>query len=128
MAVLARAGGAGLFSRPVLLVEVGAEVGDVSAVRPDTSALPLPQVRVAQGLEFRFDLALIVHILADPHILGGSFPLGRRLSVLPVLLKAPHEAPDYGKAGHPGCSLRTGHGACCWLWLVVGAEHAKGRR
>ena len=95
VATLARAGGVRLSSRPVLLVQVVVKVGDVSAVTPDTAPLPLPRVLLAQGLEFRFDLAMMFHILADLHVLGGSFPLEARVSVLPVQLQAPHEAADY---------------------------------
>ena len=109
VAALARDGGVRLFSQPVLLVQVGAGFGNVSAVTPDTPPPPLQRVLVAQGLEFRFDLAMMIHILADLYVLGGSFPLEARVSVLPVPLQAPHEAADFGQAGHPGCSLRAGH-------------------
>ena len=68
---------------------------------------------VAHGLELRFDLAMMVHILADLHILGGSFPLGPRVSVLPVSLQTPHEAADDGQAQFH----EAGHGALLWLWL-----------
>ena len=118
-AALAPGGGARLISRPVLLVEVGTEVGDVSAVTPDTPPPPLARVLVAKGLEFRFDLAMIVHILADLHVLGGGFPMGPGVAVLPVPLQPPHEAADDGQAGHPGRVLWAGHGAWWWLWLLV---------
>ena len=58
-AALARVGGARPLSQPLLLVEVGGEVGDVSAVTPDTPPLPLPRVLVAQGLKLRFDLVMM---------------------------------------------------------------------
>ena len=48
-AAVARAGGARLFSRPVLLVELRADVGDLSAVKPETPPLLLPRLLVAQG-------------------------------------------------------------------------------
>ena len=127
VAALAQGGGARLFSRPVLLVEVEAEVGYVSAVTPDTPPLLLPGVLVAEDLEFRFDLVMMVHILADLQVLGGSFPLEPRTAVLPVPLQAPNEAADDGQAGHPGCVLRACDGARWWLWLVVGAKDAKER-
>ena len=93
-AALAWGGGSRLFSRPVLLVEVGAEVGDVSAVTPDTPPLLLPRVLLAQGLELRFNLARMVHILADLHVLAGTLSLGPRVAVLPVPHQPPHEAAD----------------------------------
>ena len=110
-AALARAGGVRLFSRPGLLVEVGAAVGDVKAVTPDMPPLPLPRLVLAQGLQLRFDLAMMVHILADLQVLEGSFPLGPRVPVPPVALQFPHQAADDGQAGLPG----PGHGA--WSWL-----------
>ena len=93
-AALARGGGARAFCRSVLLVQIRAQVCGVSAVRPDTPPLPLPHVLVAQGLELRFDLAMMVHILLDVHVLAGSFPLGPRVAVLPVPLQPPHKAAD----------------------------------
>ena len=52
-------------------MEVGAAFRDVSAVTPDTPLLPLPCMLVTQGFELRFDLAMMVHILAVHHVLGG---------------------------------------------------------
>ena len=59
----------------------------------------------------------MVHILADLHVLGGSFPLGPRVAVLLVPLQPPHEAADDGQAG----LLRAGDWAWLplWLWLLV---------
>ena len=65
-------------------MEVGAEGGALWAVTQDTPPLLLPRVPVAQGLELRFDLAMMIHILADLHLLGGSFSLALRVAVLPV--------------------------------------------
>ena len=76
----------------------GLKSGTYRHVTPDTPLLPLPGVLVAQGLEFCFNLAMMVHIIADLHILGGSFTLGPRVSVLPVPLQPPHGAADYGGA------------------------------
>ena len=44
-----RGGRTRLFSQPVLLVEAGAEVGNVLPARQNTPPLPLPRVLVAQG-------------------------------------------------------------------------------
>ena len=88
-------------------------MGNVSAVTPDTQPLPLRRVLVAQSLQLRFDLAMMVHILADLHVLGGSFPLGPRVAVLPVPLQPLHVAAHDGQAG----LLGAGHGAWLWLWL-----------
>ena len=112
-AAIALGGGAQLFSRPVLLVEVGPEIGDVSAVTPDTPPLLLPRVLVAQGLELRFDVSMMVHILADLHVLGRSFPLGPSVTILPVGLQPRHDAADDGQAWLFGAGL----GASLWLWL-----------
>ena len=98
-------------------MEVGAEVGNVSAVTPDTPPPPLPRVLVDQGLELRFDLAMMIHILTDLHVLGGRFPLGPGVAVLRVPLQPPHEAADDGQAGPPTHVLGAGHGALLWLWL-----------
>ena len=62
---------------------------------------------------------MIVHILADLHLLGGSFYLGPRVAVLLVSLQPPHEAANDGQAKHPGCVLGAGHGAWWWPWLLV---------
>ena len=99
-------------------MEVGAEVGDISAVTPDRPPLLLPRVLLAQGLELRFNLAMMVHILAYLHVLGGSFPLQQRVPVLPVPLQTPHEAADDGQAE---LAFGAGHGAWLWLrlWLLV---------
>ena len=56
---------------------------------------------------------MMVCILADLHVLGGSFPLGPRMQVLPVPLQPPHEAADDGQAGFLGAR----NGAWLWLWL-----------
>ena len=56
-------------------------------VTPDTQLLPLPRVLVAHSLKLRFDFAMMVHILADLHVLGGSVRLGPRVAVLPVALQ-----------------------------------------
>ena len=64
--------GTQLFSRLVLVIEVGTEGGDISAVTPDTPRVPLPMVLVDQGSQLSFDLAMIVHILAELHPLEGS--------------------------------------------------------
>ena len=56
--LLVRLGGTRLLSRPACLVEVGAEGGQLSAVAPDTTPLPLPQELVAHGLELRFHGAI----------------------------------------------------------------------
>ena len=110
---LAQVGGAQLFSRPDLLVEVRAEFRNVSAVTPLTPPLPLPRVLVAQGMELRFDSAMMVHILADLHVVGGSSLLGTRVAVLLVPLQPSHEAADDGQVGF----LRACHRAWLWLWL-----------
>ena len=94
-------------------MEVGAEVGDVSAVTPDMPPLPLPRVLVAEGLELRFDIAMMVHILADLHVVRGRFPLGPGVAVLPVPRQPPHDAADDCLAG----LLGAGHGDWLWLWL-----------
>ena len=86
VAAIARGGGAGLFSRLVLFMEVRAEVGDVSAITPDTPPHLLLRVLVAQGLELRFTLAMMVRILTEMHVPGGSVPPGPRVAVLPVPL------------------------------------------
>ena len=69
---------------------------------------------VAQGLELRFDLAMMVHTLAD---LGDSVPLSPRVAVLPVPLQPSHEAADDGQDGLPTYVLGAARGA--WLWLLV---------
>ena len=107
------AGSARLFKRPVLMVEVGAEVGEILAVTPDRPPLPVPRLLVAKGLELCFDLAMMVHILTDLHVLGGSFPVGPRVPVLPVPFQPPHEAADDGQAGLLGAR----HGSWLQLWL-----------
>ena len=112
-AALARGGGARLISRPILLVQVRSEVGDVSAVELDTPQPPLPSVLIAQGLELCFNLALMVHIIADLHVLRGSFPLRPRVPVLLVPLQPPHEATIDAQAGLLGAV----HRAWMWLWL-----------
>ena len=128
-AAVARGGGARLFRRPVLLVEVGAEVGDVSAVTPDTPPLPLPRVLVAQGLEFRFDLAMMVHILADLHVLGGSFPLGPRVAVLPVPLQPLMRLRMMARLGTLvaclGLAMGLGGGCGCWCGRCKGSLMTK---
>ena len=53
---------------------------------------------VAQGLELRFDLAMMVHIVADLHELGSSLPLGPIVAALTVPLQPLHEAADNGQA------------------------------
>ena len=108
-----------LFSWPILLVENGAEVGDVSAVTPDKPPLPLPLVLVAQSLELRFNLSMMVHILAVLHALGGGIPLGPGVAVLPVPFKLSHEATDDGQAGFPSLVLGAGHGTWMWLWVCL---------
>ena len=69
---------------------------------------------------------MMVHILADLHLLGVSFPLGRRVAVLPVALPCPHEGSDDGRAGHPTHFLRADHGAWLWLWLWLLARKLQG--
>ena len=117
VAAVARPGGARLFSRPVLFVEVGAEVGDVSSITQDRPPLRLQGVLVAQGLDLRFDLAMIVHILTDLHVLGAIIPLGPRAAVLPVPLDPSYEATDDGQVGLPSPVLEAGLGAWLWLWV-----------
>ena len=117
MAAIGRAAGAWLFSRPVLIVEVGAEGGVESAVTPDTLPLPLPLVLVAQGLELRFDLPMMVHILADLHVLGGSISLCPGGAVFPVPLQPSNEDADDGQSALPTHVLGAGHGTCLWVWV-----------
>ena len=71
-----------LLSRPVLLVELRTEVSNVSALKPDRPPFPLPPLLVAQRLELRFELSMMVHILADLRVLGGGVPLGPRVAVV----------------------------------------------
>ena len=106
----ARGRGTQLSSRPVLLVEVRAEGGDVSAVMPDTPPVLLPNLLVAEGLELCFDLAIMVHILAELHVLGGSFSLALRVAVLQVPLQPPHEPADDDQARLPTDLLGAGQG------------------
>ena len=96
-------------------VEVGAKLGDVSAVTPDTPPLPLPLVLVAQGLELRFDLAMILHSLADLHVLKGSAFLSSEVSLLPVPIHPSHDATDDGQAGLPTDVPGARRGALLWL-------------
>ena len=117
VATAARGGGARLLSRPVALVEVGAEVRDVSAITPDTPRLLPPRVLVAEGLELRSDVAMMVHILADHHVRCGSIPLGPGVAVLPVPFLPSHGATDDGQAGHPSHVHATGYGTWLWLWV-----------
>ena len=74
---------------------------------------------VAQGLELRFDPAMMVKILADLYLLAGNFLLGPGVAVLLVQRQPLHEAADDGQAGLPTHVLRAGHGAWWWLWLLV---------
>ena len=117
VAAVARAWGVRLFSWTVLFVEVGAEVGDVSAITLEAPPLQLPMVLVAQGLEPRFDVAMMVHILADLHVLGGGISLGLGVCGTPGPIPALLLAMDDGQAGIPGLVPRADHGT--WLWLRV---------
>ena len=101
-------------------MDVGAEVGNVSSVTPDTPPLPLPRVLMTQGLEFSFNLAMMVHILADLHVLGGSFPLGPRVAVLPANSSPRMRLRMLARLGSlVACwGLAMGLGACCG-WLLV---------
>ena len=87
--------------------------------------LPGPML-VAQGLELRFDLAMIIHILRDIHVPGGSFPPGPGVGVLPVPLQPSHEATDNGQAGLPGLMPWAGHGASLWLWVWLLMRNLQG--
>ena len=82
---------------------------------PDTPPLPLPLVLVAQGLECRFDLAMMGHIVADLHVQRGTHAILR--PGVAELLEPSHEATDDGQAGHPTHVLGAGHGAWLWLWM-----------
>ena len=122
-----RGGGTRLFSRPVPFFEVTAEVGDISVVMPDTPPLLLPRVLVAQGFNLRLDPPMMVHILADLHVLGGSIPLCPRRAVLPVPLQHSHEAADNRQAGPPRHVLGAGHAAWLWQCVVVDAQAVRTR-
>ena len=117
VAAASPAGGARHFSRPVLLMKVGAEIGDVSAITADGPPRLLPRVLVAQGLELRFDVAMMVHILVDHHAPGGSIPLRLRMPLVRVPLQPFHEARFDGQAGLPTVVLWAGHGPRSLLWV-----------
>ena len=117
VAAIGRDGGAGLSSRRVLVLVVGAEGRDVLAVTPDAPPLPLPLVLIAENSELRFNLPMMVRILADLRVLGGSIPLGPGVGVLPVPFQPSYEATDDGQAGVPTQVLGAGYGT--WPWLLV---------
>ena len=98
-------------------MEVCAEGGDVSAVTPDTPPLFLPLVLVALGSGLCLDFTMMVHILTDLHIPGGSISLGPGVSVLLVPLQPSHEATDDGHGGLPTHVLGPGHWTWLWLWV-----------
>ena len=88
-AAAARGAGAWFFGRPVLLVEVGAEVSDVAAVTPDTPPLLLPHALVAQGLELRFHLAMMFHLPRGFPRTRGQLPPGAKSGGSPSPSPAP---------------------------------------
>ena len=102
--------GAQLLSWPVLVVDIRADGVGVSAATPDTPPLLLPLSIVAQGSELRFDLAMMVHILADIHVPGGSMPQSSGVAVLPVPIQPSHGAMHHGQARLPTHVLAAGHG------------------
>ena len=94
------------------------KAGTVWGVRPDTPWLLVRLVLVAQGLKFRFHLAMMVHILAGPHVMRGTDnPLRPGVMELLALLKPSHEATDDGQAGLPRHILGS---ACTSLVVAVG--------
>ena len=91
-------------------MEVATDLGDVLPLTPQRLPLLLPRAHVAQGLALRFDLAMMVHILADLDVLGDSIPLGPAVALLRVPLQPSHQATDDGQAGLPSPALGAGHG------------------
>ena len=125
VAAVARASGARV-CQPVLFVEVGAEVGDLLAITPDTPPLLLPPVLVAQGLELRFDLVVNIQNLRELHVPADSISLGPGGAVLPVPLQPSHGATDDGQTGLPGLPSGAPHGASLWLWVWLLMRNPQG--
>ena len=101
-------------------MEVGAQSQQVSAVTRDTPLLPLLLLLMAQGLEFRLDLAIMGHILADLHILRGTHAILRpEVAGFHALLEPSFGATDDGQAGQTAHILGADHVAwlCMWVWL-----------
>ena len=95
--------GTRLFKRPVRLMEVGAEGGQLFVVTTNTPPLAVPLELVAHGRELRLDRAIDGDIFANLYVPRGTYAFPRPgVAELPALLEPFHYGPESTQVRNQG--------------------------